>query len=73
MTDAEEERLSREAEKILRDHGIEPILECRECKAELTLRMEVIPGPPPELTRLAYNCAYCFAMNIVWKAPGITK
>lgn len=73
MTDAEEDRLSREVEKILLGQGIAPMLECHECKAELTLRMEVIPGPPPELTRLAYNCQYCLAMNVVWTAPGITK
>lgn len=73
MSPADEERLSQEVEKILKDHSIQPILECKVCGAELTLRMEVSPGSPPELTRLAYNCQYCFAMNVVWTAPGITK
>lgn len=73
MNDAEEERLAQDVEKILQDQGIQAILECKECGAELTLRMEVIPGPPPSLSRLAYNCQYCFAMNVVWAAPGIAK
>jgi hypothetical protein len=72
MTDAEEERLSQEVDRILKENRIESMLECQVCGAELTLRMEVIPGPPPAFSRLAYNCQYCFSMNVVWTAPGTT-
>jgi hypothetical protein len=71
MSPADEKRLSEEVDQILKDKGIEPMLECRVCKAELTLRMEVIPGERPELSRIAYNCEYCLAMNVVWASPGI--
>lgn len=71
MSPPEEERLSREVEQILKDNGIEPMLECRVCGAELTLRMEVIPGERPKLSRVAYNCEYCLAMNVVWISPDL--
>lgn len=63
----DEERLSKEVDQILKDNGIEPMLECRSCGAELTLRMEVVPGNPSVLNRIAYNCEYCLAMNVVWE------
>lgn len=73
MMIADMNRLSREAQDILRDKGIQPMPECKGCGAELTLRMEVVPGTPPALCRLAYNCARCLAMNVVWEAPGSPK
>lgn len=72
MDPTDEERLSREVDQILKDNRIEPILECLVCKAELTLRMEVIPGEVPMVSRIAYNCEYCLAMNVVWTSPDLT-
>ncbi len=63
-------QLTREADDILKDKKIEPILDCKQCGAELALKMLVIPGEPPKLSRLAYNCQNCFAMNVVWTASG---
>lgn len=71
MDQRDHERLSNEAQRILKDQGIEAILECKICGAELTLRMEIVPNDYPILTKLAYNCAYCFAMNVVWEKKPI--
>ena len=71
MSPADEERLAKEVDQILKDNGIEPMLECRTCRAELTLRMEVIDDAVPRLLRIAYNCEYCLAMNVVWPARDL--
>jgi hypothetical protein len=71
MSPADEERLSKEVEQVLENNGIGPMLECRRCQAELTLRMEVIPGENQKLSRIAYNCEYCLAMNVVWTSPDL--
>lgn len=72
MNLADEERLSRQVDQILKDNGIESMLECRVCRAELTLRTEVIQySKAIRLSRVAYNCEYCLAMNVVWVDPGL--
>jgi hypothetical protein len=72
MSPTDEERLSQQVDQILKENRIEPMLECQVCGAELTLRMEVIPGDRPTLSRIAYNCEYCLAMNVVWASPDPT-
>lgn len=69
----EQEALSREVDRILielDEMGKSPLLDCTNCNGELTLRMETAPTGPGgrlEVTALGYNCAYCLAMNVVWK------
>jgi len=66
MSPSDEKRLVIEVEQTLKDNGIKPMLDCRVCGRELTLRMEVGPEEKPKLFRIAYNCQYCLAMNVVW-------
>ena len=69
MWSEEDERyLARRTEEIMRLNHIQPILDCWFCGAELAARMEVLMGPPLEITRLAYNCPRCWEMNVVWSA-----
>lgn len=70
MSEEEDVALSAECDKRLAELGIESILDCTRCGAELTLRMAVAPTGPGrrhELWEIAYNCQMCFAMNSVWK------
>lgn len=69
----DQELLAQEVSRILEENKISPLLDCTSCGGELTLRMEVLPGDPPKVTRVAYNCEYCLAMNVVWTAPELTK
>lgn len=69
----DEEVLAREVSRILEENKINPLLDCTSCGGELTLRMEVLPGDPPKVTSVAYNCEYCLAMNVVWKSPELMK
>ena len=73
LTKDEYYTLSKKVDEILKQNQTEPLLSCKRCQGELALRMEVNPGPPPSVTRIAYNCNYCFAMNVVWQSAELIK
>jgi len=75
LSDGDLKRLGKEVDRILEENGIQPILDCKQCGGEMTLSIQPTWERPPQLAKISYNCHNfpCLAINVVWKAPWITK
>lgn len=68
-------QLTMEADSLLMKEGIERLMDCSRCGAELTQRVEIGPTGLEgqyELWAIGFNCAYCLQNHVVWKKPKRT-